>query len=272
MSQPTVPTPPTGGIFISKGMRVGIPAGGFRLTITESGEVDGTLVLHAARDVTPHWFSIALGHLVQAESDHPRLAPAWQRQDNEEITRVLEAEFVSSMQAMMSAATAIDAFYAAVKEHVPIPAATLKAWREKGTARHRQVYEVFRRGFKIGKTALPKVREALGEIYRFRDLVHPNPKLAQPLIHPNLGGVGTEWRFVYFRYENAKPLVSVALGMVVQLLDIPKDRNEGLKRFCQETGPFMRPLVEGWEGRYGQLYPRPKPPSGLSGEDEHGAG
>jgi hypothetical protein len=31
------------------------------------------------------------------------------------------------MQAIMSAATAIDAFYAAVKEHVNIPATTLKA-------------------------------------------------------------------------------------------------------------------------------------------------
>jgi hypothetical protein len=95
----SAPTPPAGGIFISKGVRVGIPAAGFKLTISDSGEVDGDLVLHAALDVTPHWFSIALGHLAVAEREHAALAPAWQRQDNDETTRVLEAEFVSSMQA-----------------------------------------------------------------------------------------------------------------------------------------------------------------------------
>ncbi len=138
----------------------------------------------------------------------------------------------------------------------------LKAWRERGTARHKQVYEVVRRGFKLGKSAMPKVLEALSEIYRFRDLaVHPDPKLAQPLTHPDLTGVGTEWRFVYFRFENAKPLVNVALSMVVQFLDAPKDRNKELKRYAQETAPMMTSLVEDSESRYGPLYPRRRPPN-----------
>jgi hypothetical protein len=42
-----------------------------------------------------------------------------------------------------------------------------------------------------------------------------------------------------------------------QLLEIPKDRNEPLKRYCPEAAPCLRPLVEAWESRYGQLYPRP---------------
>ena len=195
-------------------MRLGIPAGRFKISMGDDGELATQLVLHAALDVTPHWFGIALSHLEDAEQEHPKLAPAWQRQANDEISSALEAEFISSMQAIMAAAIAIDAFYAAVKERVTIPAVTLQAWREKGTARHKQVYEAMRRGFKIGKGALPKVREALKEIYRFRDLaVHPDPKLAQPLIHPDLG-VGAEWRFVYFRYENARALINVILSLV----------------------------------------------------------
>jgi hypothetical protein len=191
-----------------------------------------------------------------------KLGSAWQGQNNDEITKVLEGEFASSMQAMMAAAVAIDAFYAAVKEHIAIPPSMLKAWREKGTARHKQVYEVVRRGFKIGKSALPKVREALSEIYRFRDLaVHPDPKLAEPITHPDLTGVGTEWRFIYFRYENAKPLVNVALSMVVQFIAAPKERNKPLTRYAQETAPMIKPLVEEWESRYGALYPGSQPPS-----------
>ena len=185
---------------------MGVPVGGLTISIDGRGDSNAQLILHAALDVTPHWLGIALNHLQVAEQEHLKLVPAWQQQMNEEIARVLEAEFIASMQAMMASAICIDAFYAAVKEHVTIPAATLQAWHNKGTARHKQVFEVFRRGFKIGKGALPKVREALKEIYRFRDLaVHPDAKLSQPLIHPDLG-VGAEWRFVYFRFDNAKPL------------------------------------------------------------------
>jgi len=39
MSGEAASTPPTGGIFISKGMRVGIPPGGFKLSISDTGEV-----------------------------------------------------------------------------------------------------------------------------------------------------------------------------------------------------------------------------------------
>lgn len=250
-------TPPTHGIFISKGMRVGVPVGGLTISTGGSGESNAQLVLHVVLDVTPHWLGIALSHLQVAEQEHPKLAPAWQQQANEEIARVLEAEFIASMQAMMAAAIAIDAFYAAVKERVPIPETTLQAWRNKGATRHKQVYEVLRRGFKIGKEALPKVREALKEIYRFRDLaVHPDPKLAQPLIHPALG-IRTEWRFVYFRFDNAKPLVNTSLSLIVQLLDIPNDKNKDLKRYVEEMRPLMQPLVQQWESKYGSLYPQP---------------
>lgn len=248
---------PAHGVFISKGMRVGIPEGGLTISIGESGEPNAQLVLHAALDVTPHWLGIALGHLQVAEQEHPKLVPAWHEQANEEIARVLEAEFIASMQAMMAAAIGIDAFYASVKEHVTIPAATLQAWRDKGTARYKQVYEVMCRGFKIGKGALPKVREMLKEIYRFRDLaVHPDPKLAQPLIHPDLG-VGTEWRFLYFRFDNAKALINASLSLIVQSLDVPNDKNDALKRYAEEARLLMQPLVHDWESRYGSLYPRP---------------
>jgi hypothetical protein len=61
------PTPPTRGIFITKGVRVGIPAGGLKISMSGTGEIGSHLVLHAALDVTPHWFDIALTHLAAAE-------------------------------------------------------------------------------------------------------------------------------------------------------------------------------------------------------------
>lgn len=234
-------------------MRVGIPRGG--LTIKE-GQLS-PVVLHAALDVVPHWLAIALKHLQVAGAEHARLSPAWQEQANDEIARVLEAEFFASMQAVMAAAISMDAFYARVKEYVIIPSPMLDAWRQKGTARYKQVYETIRRGFKVRKEALPKLREALKEIYRFRDsAVHPDQQLAKPLTHPDLG-VGTEWRFVYYRFENAKGLVNVSLSLIIQLLNSPKPNNPDLQRYALESLSLLQPLVDEWEDKYGELYPRP---------------
>jgi hypothetical protein len=179
------------------------------------------------------------------------------RAANDMIARVLEAEFLASMQAIMAAAISVDAFYARVKEHVIIPSPTLDTWRQKGTARYKQVYETIRRGFKVRKEALPKVRDALKQIYRFRDLaVHPDPQLAEPLQHPDLD-VGTEWRFVYYRFENAKGLVNFTLSLIIQLLNSPKSNNPDLQRYTLEALPLLQPLVDDWEGKYGELYSRP---------------
>lgn len=66
------------------------------------------------------------------------------------------------------------------------------------------------------------------------------------LIHPDLG-VGAEWRFVYFRSENARALVNVSLSLVVQFLGAPKGKNDQLKQYAQAMSPLIKPLVEEWE-------------------------
>jgi hypothetical protein len=170
----------------------------------------------------------------------------------------------------MAAAIALDAFYAAVKEHIDIPEETRKAWREKGTARYKQVVETLRRAFLFGMASLRNVVKATKDVYRFRDMaVHPDQKLAQTPLHPVLG-VGTEWRFVAFRLENARPLVAVVLSMIWQMLERPREGNDRLARYCSQLVPHLKPLVERWEAKYGPIHPGraqspPEPPASTDG-------
>ena len=69
------------------------------------------------------------------------------------------------------------------------------------------------------------MRLNLGEIFRFRDLaIDSSSKSGAPILHPELGA-GGEWRFAYFRCENARLIVRATLQLIWELVasDKPKD-------------------------------------------------
>ena len=144
-------TPPANppGVFIGKGMRVTIPAGGLSIGFDEQGNFTSSCRLHISIDLCPHWLLIAFAHICAADKMHGELLEASKADDPEAISSCLEQEFVSGMQAMMAAAIAIDAFYAAVREHAPVPSDLLENWRKNKTARAKQIFETFRRAFPI---------------------------------------------------------------------------------------------------------------------------
>ena len=205
------------GIFISKGMTVTIPAGGLKISLGPDGPSIPSVTLHVHFDVCPTWCELAMTHLASANSHEAARVLAWQGTDENEKAKSLEREFESSMQAVMAAAIAIDAFHAVVRGHVQIPPELVDKWRVRRTARYSQVTEVLRRGFHLKPKGTKALRDNLKEIYRFRDMaVHPSGRIQAALLHPDLD-VGVEWRFVYFRASNARALVNAATGIVWQL-------------------------------------------------------
>ena len=51
----------------------------------------------------------------------------------------------------MASGIAIDAYYASIKDHIDLPEELVKAWRENGTARYKQIAEVFKRAFPLSQ-------------------------------------------------------------------------------------------------------------------------
>jgi len=238
------------GIFISRGMTVAIPAGGFTLGIGDEGNLVSNLTLHVRFDVCPTWTDLSLRHLREAKAKQAEREAAWAGTDEEQKAVTLEREFEASMQAIVAAAIAIDAFYSLVQTHVELPPDLLETWRTKGTSRYSQVTEVLRRAFRLKPKGTAALRQNLKEIYRLRDLaVHPSGKIAAPILHPELN-TGVEWRFAYFRAYNAELVVNGATWILWDLAHggKPKDSKlaeymAGLRQRLAELFPCGHPTA-----------------------------
>lgn len=223
----------TGGIFIKRGMTVGIPAGGLKFSFGPDGKMKGDLTLHAHFDVCPVWLELAARHLREATEHRAARIAAWASNDADAKGETLQKEFESSMQAIMAAAIAIDAFYSVVSAKMEIPADLKKKWRNNRTSRYVQISEVLRQAFGLKPKGTKALRGNLKEIFRYRDLaIHPRGKLENPILHPELG-VGVEWRFAYYRAENAQLIVDAAQSMIVDLIMRGKPTKNEIQKYAE---------------------------------------
>src|SRR5271170_1911803 len=110
-------------------------------------------------DVCPTWLELAIRHLSDAQVAQAARVEVWKGADENARAGALQWEFESSMQAIVAAATAIDALYAAVRPKVKLPQTLVDKWREKRTPRHIQIAEVLRRALSLGPRAARALRQ-----------------------------------------------------------------------------------------------------------------
>jgi len=244
----------TDGVFVAQGTRIIIPKGALTIHMDSEGELAADLAtVHIQFDMWPMWLQLGLEHLAEADRRHLEVLDASGGLHADELGRSLEGEFKAGMQAIVAGAIAIDAFYAAVKERINISEETTNAWRKNNTARDRQIAEVMRLAFNVDSKGFVQVQQLLKEIMRFRSwAVHPSAQSAEPVWHPELG-VGVEWRFVAFGFQNAQSAVRVSLALITQMLPRPRKKYAELAEYCRDVSGQIHPLVREWEGRYGEL-------------------
>lgn len=248
-----------GGIFITRGLQVGIPVGGFSISVGPGGAITSQLSLQVALDTCPYWLEIAVALAFESERRYETTLAAWRGVDEQFLAKALEEEFTTCMQGLIACAIALDAFYAAIKPHIDIPEPVVQAWRDNRTARYRQIVEVLRRAFRIGRRSCTAIRQLVKEVYQLRDrAVHPPMEFSQPILHPQLQ-LGMEWRFVVFRFENARNATAGVLSVIYQLTDKARDIPEVVER-CRVIRERLTPLVAAWEAHFGAVYERPSAP------------
>jgi hypothetical protein len=230
------------GIFISRGMTITIPQGGFSISIDQNGTSASEVTFHVHFDVSVTWCELAVAHATNAKACQSAREAAWSAGDANAQSSTLEREFEASMQAAMAAAIAIDAFYAVILTHIHLPDKLAEQWRIKRTPRYAQATEVLRRAFRLKPAGVKLLRQLLKEIYRFRDLaVHPSGKIQAPILHPELN-VGVEWRFAFFRASNAEALVDAATGIIWDLTRNGKPINDGVCSYSETVKERLAPL------------------------------
>lgn len=233
------------GIFVKRGMTISVPPGGLTLTIGDDARVTGSLTLHVHFDVCPTWIDLSLRHLGAARAARVVRDCAWSGTDDEAKSEAMEREFESSMQAIVAVAIAIDAFYAVLRRHVSLPPSTLAAWRTNGTARYVQITEVIRRAFRLKNVGTASLRSNLKELQRYRDMaVHPPAQIQEAIIHPELN-VGVEWRFVYYRTENAELAVNAMVATLWELCNKGTPANDDIAEYAATIKARLTELLPG---------------------------
>ncbi len=77
------------------------------------------------------------------------------------------------------------------------------------------------------------MRQNLEEIFRFRDLaIDTSSKSAAAILHPELN-VGVEWRFAYFRCENALLIVRATLRLISELVASGKPKDADIQGYIE---------------------------------------
>jgi hypothetical protein len=225
-----------------RAVTVAIPDDALAAAIGHDAEPASSPTSQVHFDVCPTWLELAIRHLSDAQVAQGARIETWKDADEHSKTGALEWEFGASMQAIMASAIAVDAFYAAVQSRVHLPQALIDEWRDKPAPRYLQISELLGTAFSLEPRKVSSLRQALAEIFRFRDLaVDPSSKMDTQILHPELG-VGVEWRFAYFRCENALLIVKATLRLIAELTIAGQPKDAGLQQYLDALRSSVEPL------------------------------
>jgi hypothetical protein len=220
----------------------GLRAGGLLAAMSLDAQPVTGSASGARFDVCPVWLDFAIRHLSDAQVARDARIGAWRESDEHSRTAALEWEFEASLQAIMASAIAVDAFYAAVQTRVPLPQSLIDEWRDKKAPRHVRISDVFGDALSLDPKSVSGLREALAEIFRFRDLaVDPSGKMGAEVLHPELG-VGVEWRFAYFRHQNALVIVTATVRLIAELAASGHPKDPDLRKYIDALRSKVEPL------------------------------
>jgi hypothetical protein len=226
----------------SRAVAVDTPAGVLLGAMGRDAEPASVPTSHVHFDVCPTWLELAIRHLSDARVAQGARIETWKDADEHSKTGALEWEFGASIQAIMASAIAVDALYAVVQSRVHLPQSLIDEWRDKCTPRPIQIAEVLGGAFSLEPKNVSSLAQALAEIFRFRDLaVDPSAKTDARILHPELG-VGVEWRFAYFRCENALLIVKATLRLIAELAIAGKPKDADLRKYLDALRSSVEPL------------------------------
>jgi hypothetical protein len=221
---------------------VAIRPGGLAVAMGQDAEPASSLPSHAHFDACPAWLELAIRHLSDAQVARDARIATWKDADEHSKTGALEWEFEASLQATMASAIAVDALYAVVQTKVHLPQSLIDEWRDKRAPRHVRISDVFGRAFSLEPENVSSLGQALAEIFRFRDLaIEPYGKMDAHILHPELG-VGVEWRFAYFRYENALLIVKATVRLIAELVASGHPQDADLQKYIDALRSRVEPL------------------------------
>jgi hypothetical protein len=232
------------GVFVSSG--VDLQVSGMSITFnTVTGEVEESTpaTVSTRFDTWDHWLIVASESLDRTEAAYKTVLAAHAANDDNALGAALEKEFRNGMATVSAAASAVDAFYASVKErHGRHP--DVDKWKTNRLARPKQVAETLRWAWNLNPSDAELVRTGTVQLYKLRDpALHSPAEFRVTELRQDIDRY-VEWRFSWYRAENARSAVQDASGLIAMFLRWPDAAPESLrewvshsqKRFTAATG------------------------------------
>jgi len=236
---------PVNAVPLRQDASVDAPASGVVIPFSEELGPAANTAPRACFDACSKWLELAVRYASDARvAQHARVV-AWEGMNEAAKTDALEWEFEVSMQAIVACGTAVDALSEMLQTRIELPRLLIDKWRENRTPHYIRVGEVFGRALSLAPKAATAVQQNLNEILRFRDLaVGAIAKPNAVILHPELQK-GTEWRFVYFRSENASAIVTATLRLVSELTASGKPRDPEVQKYIDQVHSRIEAMPRG---------------------------
>lgn len=262
-----------GGVRVTRGAQVSIPAGGLtlRLDTTTASVTCAPVVVHIVNDMWIEWMEAAINNLKAAYRYRDRLVEAHLAGDETDIDPMLRAEMMASMQAVAASAFAIDSMSDSVSRLIEVPQQVLDSWRpdpargKRTTARASQVMWFVRQTGKTTNTESKRLDVRTRSLFQARNAaVHADREPRLPLIHPVLQS-GVEWRLATYTVENAEAGVAAALSILMHAF---RGDKKNLSKRAQDWCVSCRGILSGLLDEHGvdvldtpKMPPAPTTPS-----------
>lgn len=231
------------GIKVPRWARLRIPAGGLKISVSDSG-IQMTADTEIATAMWPHWLELAIGHWRAADEAHKCMLQAKHAGNNTAVDDALYSEFQSSVQAVIAAAFALDGVFGELLSRIPISQATLTAWRTNRTSRAKRIAEALRLASTIPNQEFSGLRDNIIKLFDWRDdMVHPAVEFEPPISHPELN-VGVDPRYLKFSAANATGAVSCLIEALFDAFEQTTLSSRDGSAWAAEQLGILRQILE----------------------------
>ncbi len=239
---------PPGSSFI-------IPAESIHISLDDTGAPQVRITeVHSSVQTWPDWLAIAFGHLKEAQEARERLILAFAEHDNDAESEALTAEFRASLQAITASVIALDGFYGAIRDMVPVPPVTADERRQNQAGRAVWVADAIIRASRMPNAVRRSLTKDIHTAYRARDTaVHPSVEVGRFAHHPALPGAPVPQLYANFIVEAARGLVQVVVEAIMWVTDQPQPRNAAVAAFATTASEMLHRTVDPRDNHQPQL-------------------
>ena len=230
---------PSGSSFI-------IPADTLQLSLdkTDAPQVRITEI-HSSVQTWPDWLTIAFGRLKEARAAREQLILAFSIHNNDAENEALTAEFKASLQAVAASVIALDGFYGAIRDMVPISPTIADERRQNQAGRAVWVADAIIRASRMPNAVRKTLAKDIHTAYKARDTaVHPKVEVGRFAHHPALPGAPVPQLYADFIVEAARGLIQAVVEAIMWVTDHPQPQNAAITAYAPTASEMLHRVVD----------------------------